>query len=227
MKVKGLPGSYQGIIFDMDGLLVNSEKLYWQANIQAAAEAHLNLPTDTYLKLNGASVAYAQQFYQRYFKSRQQQAFFIKRTDDLMWQWTDQGKLHLLPGVKAALSQFQAWGLQMGIASSNYQKVIDHNLQVTGIGQYFDFCLSDVDLAAKHVQPKPAPDIYLLAAKAIGLPKGELLVFEDSSNGIEAAWRAGLAAIMIPNLKQPTAADHKRASLIVANFQEFLQLTAN
>jgi HAD superfamily hydrolase (TIGR01509 family) len=225
MRVKGLSGDYRGVIFDMDGLLVNSENLYWQANIQAAAEENLGLPEDTYLKLNGASIAYSEQFYRRYFKSKKEQDYFVRRTDELIWQWTDEGKLKLMPGVQAALDKFQAAGLRMGIASSNYKKVIDHNLWVTGIRQYFDFCLSDIDLAADHVQPKPAPDIYELAAQRLALPKEQLLVFEDSSNGIEAAWRAELTAIMIPNLKAPIAADHERASLILDNFNEFLKLT--
>lgn len=225
MHVDGLTGNYQGLIFDMDGLLVNSERLYWQANIQAAAEEHLALPEDTYLRLNGASVAYTEKFFRRYFKSKEAQDFFVKRTDELMWQWTDEGKLKLQPGVQKALDYFQSLGLRMGIASSNYKKVIDHNLWVTGIRQYFDFCLSDVDLEEENVQPKPAPDIYLRAADAIALPKAELLIFEDSSNGIEAAWRAGIAAVMIPDLKKPVAADYKRASLIVPSFVNFLKLT--
>ncbi|MCI1290051.1 MAG: HAD family phosphatase [Lactobacillus sp.] len=224
MHVDGLTGNYRGLIFDMDGLLVNSERLYWQANIQAAAEEHLALPKDTYLRLNGASVAYTKQFFHHYFKSEAAQQFFVKRTDELMWQWTDAGKLKLQPGVQAALDYFQKLGLRMGIASSNYKKVIDHNLWVTGIRQYFDFCLSDVDLEKENVQPKPAPDIYLRAAAEINLPKDELLIFEDSSNGIEAAWRAGIEAVMIPDLKKPVPADFERASLIVPNFEKFLKL---
>ena len=51
MQVQGLAGNYQAIIFDMDGLLINSEKLYWEANIQAAAEEGINTPKDSYLKL--------------------------------------------------------------------------------------------------------------------------------------------------------------------------------
>lgn len=224
MRVNGLAGDYQGIIFDMDGLLVNSERLYWKANIQAAAEEHLDLPKDTYLRLNGASVSYSEKFFHRYFKSKAAQQYFVRRTDELMWQWTDEGKLKLQPGVQAALNYFQSLDLRMGIASSNYKKVIDHNLWVTGTRQYFDFCLSDVDLAEEKVKPKPAPDIYLYAAKTIALPKQQLLVFEDSSNGIEAAWRAGLTAVMVPDLKQPLPVDYERAKLIVPNFEKFLQL---
>jgi len=55
MQVQGIKENIKGIIFDLDGLLVNSEKLYWQANIEAAKEYHLNTPEDAYLKLTGAT----------------------------------------------------------------------------------------------------------------------------------------------------------------------------
>lgn len=224
MKVKGLKQPIIGLIFDMDGLLVNTEKLYWQANILAAHEEGLNIPDNAYLKLNGASVAQSQAFFKKYFPNDEQRNLFIKRTDDLVWQWAEEGRLRLMPGVAQALAQFKDWGLKMGIASSNYARVIKHNLALTHISDYFDFILSDVDLEGQNVQPKPAGDIYRLAAAKSGLPQDQLLVFEDSSNGIAAATAAGLRSVMIPCLKQPTMADRKRASLIVASFADFLTL---
>jgi HAD superfamily hydrolase (TIGR01509 family) len=224
MKVKGLTSEINGIIFDMDGLLVNTEKLYWQANVQAAHEEGLSIPDDAYLALNGASVAQSQAFFEKYFPTQEKRDTFIKRTDDLVWQWAEEGRIRLMPGVAKALAQFKDWGLKMGIASSNYARVIKHNLTLTHVSDYFDFILSDVDLEGQNVKPKPAGDIYRLAAQKSGLPNDQLLVFEDSSNGIAAATDAGLQSVMIPCLKQPTDLDRQRASLICASFNNFLDL---
>ncbi len=224
MKVKGLTGTINGIIFDMDGLLVNTERLYYEANIQAAHEEGIGLPDDAYLQLNGASVAQSQAFFEKYFETTEARDIFIKRTDDLVWQWAEEGRVRLMPGVARALDQFKDWGLKMGIASSNYARVIKHNLAITHTEHYFDFTLSDVDLEGQNVRPKPNGDIYRLAAEKSGLPDDQLLVFEDSGNGIAAAADAGLRSVMIPCLKQPTDLDRQRASLIVGSFNDFLDL---
>ncbi len=165
MQVKGIADDIQGVIFDMDGLLINSEKLYWDANIQAAEEEKIGTPRDAYLKLTGATVKEMQDFYHKYFKTEADRDRFIKRTDDLVWQWTDEGKLKLQPGVQEALDEFQKRNLRMAIASSNYEDVLQHALWATGVRNYFDFYLSYLDVQKGHIKAKPAPDIYLAAAK--------------------------------------------------------------
>ena len=90
MKVENISEPIKGVIFDMDGLLVNSEKLYWNANIVAAKEANLDIPDDSYLKLVGSSVKEMEDFYHRHFKTDADRDKFIKRTDELVWQWTDE-----------------------------------------------------------------------------------------------------------------------------------------
>ena len=221
MKVTGIKNNIQGIIFDMDGLLVDSEKLYWQANIQAAHEFGLDIPDDSYLKLIGASNEQMQQFYQRYFPSDKVRDEFIKRTDDLVWQWADEGKVKLRPGVQKALNVFDKQHLKMAIASSNYQAVVDKFVWLTGIRQYFKFRLSYKDVVENKLKPKPAPDIYLMAQTKLNVPKENLLIFEDSSTGVAAAKNTGINCVMIPDLKTPTQTD-KDYALIYDNFDNFL-----
>lgn len=222
MRVKGVPNEIKGLIFDMDGLLVNSERQYWQANIQAAHEYGLKIPEDSYLKLIGASNQQMEEFYQKYFPNERVRDEFIKRTDDLVWHWADEGRIKLQPGVQEALTLFDKEKLKMGIASSNYQQVVDKFVWLTGIRQYFRFRLSYKDVLENKLKPKPAPDIYLLAQKKLDLPKENLLVFEDSSTGVAAAKNAGISCVMIPDLKRPTSKDRESA-LICKNFNEFIE----
>ena len=167
MKVENIAEPIEGIIFDMDGLLVNSEKLYWDANIVAAKEANLNIPDDSYLKLVGSSVKEMEEFYHQHFKTEADRDKFIKRTDELVWEWTDQGKLKLQAGVRDALVEFKEKNIKLAIASSNYDEVVAHNLEVLKIKDYFNFYLSYKDVEAGKIKAKPAPDIYLLAAQKI------------------------------------------------------------
>lgn len=223
MKIKDITEPIEGVIFDMDGLLVNSEKLYWDANIVAAKEANLDIPDDSYLKLVGSSVKEMEEFYHRHFKTKADRDKFIKRTDELVRKWTDEGKLKLQPGVRQALQLFKKKQIKLAIASSNYDEVVAHNLDVLKIKDYFDFYLSYKDVEAGKIKAKPAPDIYLLAAKKMQLPANNLLVFEDSSTGVAAASAAGLKCVMVPDLKPATDLDKKNATLICKDFYTFIE----
>ena len=77
MKVENISEPIKGVIFDMDGLLVNSEKLYWDANIVAAKEANLDIPDDSYLKLVGSSVKEMEDFYHKHYKTDADRDKFI------------------------------------------------------------------------------------------------------------------------------------------------------
>lgn len=223
MKIQGIKDDIQGIIFDMDGLLVNSEYLYWQANIQAAEETKLGIPKDAYLKLVGTSVQEMEEFYHHYFETKEERDRFIKRTDELVEQWTNEGRLKLHLGVLEALERFAQNNVKMAIASSNYEHVIKENLQATEIEKYFSFYLSYDDVQRHHVHLKPAPDIYLLAQKQMNIFKENILVFEDSSTGVAAAKTAGLKCVMIPDLKPASELDKENAVMICKNFFEFIE----
>lgn len=223
MHVKGINEEINGILFDMDGLLVNSEKLYLQANIQASHEDNLKMSDDTYLKLVGSTPKDMLDFYQRYFSSDEQRNRFIKRTDELVWQWTDEGKLKLQPGVHKALDVFQHFNLPMAIVTSNTEDVVEHNLWVTGIRNYFCFHLNSDDVKRSKVKPKPAPDIYKLAADKLGVPKNNILVFEDSATGLLAAVNAGIKCVMIPDIIPAKEKDRKIATFVCKDFFDFLK----
>ena len=220
MRVEGILDNLQGVIFDMDGLLVNSEELYQKANNLAAKNAGLNLPANFYETLSGSSLLGVQAFFDQHFDSQEEIDAFIKETDDLVWQWVLDGQLELQPGVQETLDYLKANNIKLAVASSNYENYVEKFLDVTGITDYFKFYL----YYGAVKQPKPAPDIYLLAQERLGLPKDELLIFEDSSTGVQAAKNAGIDVIMVPFIVKPTVTDVANASKIVPSFTDFLKL---
>lgn len=220
MRVEGILDNLQGVIFDMDGLLVNSEELYQKANNLAAKNAGLNLPANFYETLSGSSLLGVQAFFDQHFDSQEEIDAFIKETDDLVWQWVLDGQLELQPGVQETLDYLKANNIKLAVASSNYENYVEKFLDVTGITDYFEFYL----YYGAVKQPKPAPDIYLLAQERLGLPKDELLIFEDSSTGVQAAKNAGIDVIMVPFIVKPTVTDVANASKIFPSFTDFLKL---
>lgn len=220
MRVEGILDNLQGVIFDMDGLLVNSEELYQKANNLAAKNAGLNLPANFYETLSGSSLLGVQAFFDQHFDSQEEIDAFIKETDDLVWQWVLDGQLELQPGVQETLDYLKANNIKLAVASSNYENYVEKFLDVTGITDYFEFYL----YYGAVKQPKPAPDIYLLAQERLGLPKDELLIFEDSSTGVQAAKNAGIDVIMVPFIVKPTVIDVANASKIFPSFTDFLKL---
>jgi len=111
-------------------------------------------------------------------------------------------KLPARPGLDVILPYLKEKGYRLGIASGSERRVVDNNLQSSGLGHYFAASLCGDEV----VHSKPDPESYLRVAEMIGKKPEECFVLEDSPNGILAAYRAGCAPIMIPNDVQPDRA---------------------
>ena len=105
-----------------------------------------------------------------------------------------------MPGLHEIIAYFHKNGLKLAVASSSDKDIIRNNLSKSDVLQYFDVLVSGQEV--EH--GKPAPDIFLLAARELGLDPADCYVFEDGINGVEAGLAAGCATIMIPDLLQPT-----------------------
>lgn len=213
--------TFKAVIFDLDGLLVDSERLYWRANIQAAQELKTPIPRDAYLEIVGASPEKVTEFYHDFFADASLKDKFISRTNELFSLWLAEGQLHLKKGVLQFLQKLKKDQKKCIIASSNTKEVIEQILQKFHIENYFDFFICYDDVKQARLQAKPAPDIYLDAVKRLDMQCDELIVFEDTGIGVEAAQKAGLRCVMIPDLKPATIQDKKLAYLICNNFLEF------
>lgn len=185
-------------IFDMDGLMFDSENVF-QKNWRAIAdEMGVTLPVDWVSQICGTSGAHMNHVIERNYHVEDgapiQAEVYRRVENDLAVDCPEK------PGLHEILEYLYDQGVVMAVASSNYTHIIERNLKNTNTDPFFKTVVSGKDV--KH--GKPAPDIFLYAAEKIGFDPKDCYVFEDGFNGIEAAYAAGCAPIMIPDQFQPT-----------------------
>lgn len=186
----------KGLIFDFDGLILDTETPEYQAISAAYAEHGQHLPVTLYGSVVGAQ--YGQQFDPVVHLSS---LMGTPIDAPAFWERVDQQRMALiersqaLPGVENYLETAKQRGLKLAVASSSPHSWVDGHLQRLGLFHYFDViqCKDDVR------QIKPAPDLFLAALGALQLRAEEALVFEDSRNGVLAAQAAGIRVVLVPN----------------------------
>jgi HAD superfamily hydrolase (TIGR01509 family) len=182
------------LIFDFDGLIVDSESPGFQAWSEVYATHGCTLPLDTYSACIGTIGGFDLHAFLEEQSGRPLDRGDLERTCHTRWLELMHGQ-PLLPGIAACVSSAKQRGLKLAIASSSTQKWVTHNLRKFGLLDQFDaLCTSDYVTAVK-----PDPELYLLALDKLGVRADEAIAFEDSPNGILAAKRAGIYCIAIPN----------------------------
>lgn len=184
----------EAVIFDMDGVLIDSEPLWKIAEVQAFAKVGLNL---TYTDCEETVGLRIDQVVALWYEKVKWTNKTVKEVEDdivdiLIREIKEQGTA--LKGVKEALEQVKSSGLKIGLATSSYQRIINAVVEKLGIAHYFDVMHS----AEYEVHGKPHPAVFLTCAEKLGVDPTNCLVIEDSFNGIIAAKAARMKVIAIP-----------------------------
>jgi HAD superfamily hydrolase (TIGR01509 family) len=207
MNLSGL----RGIIFDMDGLLVDSERLARESLITTASEFGLDPEPDLFAQMVGLPADGSLRLLRtRYGVSFPAERFLEQVGADCAHQ-VDLGKLTLKPGAAELVDRAETIGLQKCVATSSSRLKARHTLSKVGMLERFDAIITRDDVA----RGKPHPDLFLRAAAEMRLAPNVCLVLEDSYNGIRAAKAAAMRAIMVPDLLYPTAEMSELAEAIV------------
>lgn len=188
----------KGAIFDMDGLLFDSESIYQRAWIATVKFYGKDRVTELLREVSGSSEKNCRRAIHEFYPDVDVDAFFNKVIEIAVQIFKD--GVEMMPGVVEILEYFKEHGVKMAVASSSSVEVITANVTRADIRKYFDVLISGDEVE----NGKPAPDIFLKAAEIINIPPNECYVFEDSYNGIRGAYAAGCAAIMIPDTMPPT-----------------------
>lgn len=190
----------QGIVFDMDGILFDTERLSLISHHKTAEEMNLtNFDIDA-IAADSVALNYTDTlalitkkypgFPYEDFHKRLQVNFADIRKDDVP----------LKPGTMEILTYLNETGWIVGLASSSHLDSVMYNLKKKGMEHFFRVIIGG-DMVEHS---KPQPDIYLKACEKLGIDPKESYAVEDSFNGIRSAYAAGMKSIMIPDLLQPT-----------------------
>lgn len=187
----------RGAIFDMDGTLFDTEKFYRRAWIETADTFGFARKPEMAAIMSGGSVEKNIATIPQFFPEVDANEYF-KRVVERVKKEIEE-KLVMKSGVLEILTYFREKNVKMAIASSSATEDIIKNVRRAGIEKFFDEIVGGDQIT----NGKPAPDIFLLAAKKINLPPKDCYVFEDSANGIRAANSAKCVPIMIVDLVPP------------------------
>ena len=207
----------KGAIFDMDGTLFDSEKIYKSAWIATAKYFGKEGGAELADKVSGAGEAGCRKLIQEFYPDVDVDKFFMHVVNTAVKVFENDG-VEMMKGVTEILTYFNEHGVKMAIASSSSIEVISRNIERADIKKFFSAVVSGDDV--EH--GKPAPDIFLKAAEKINLPANECYVFEDSFNGIRGAQAAGCVPIMIPDTVQPTDEIKKLCAAIYPSLTDAL-----
>lgn len=194
-----LPQAPKAVVFDMDGLLIDSETVYRDALMAASLDLGERLPLEVIKRMIGHAWVGSAQVLKAHFG----EAYDTDRLRELsiarFYEIAEAG-VALKAGVVEILDFLQQAELPCGVVTSSRRHDVEHHLGDHGLLDRFDVILANGDYA----RPKPNPAPYLAAAEKLGLAPAEVLALEDSHNGVRAAAGAGMMTVMVPDLLDPT-----------------------
>jgi HAD superfamily hydrolase (TIGR01509 family) len=201
------------VILDMDGLMLDTEPIYKRAWQSAAAECGYDLDDDFYLTLVGQPNPACEAALLSRFDDHFPIDDFRARWSRLWQVSVETSGIPTKPGLTELLSFLRERQLPVAVATSSDQDYASLSLRAAQLEAWFN----NVITGDQVINGKPAPDIYIEAARRIGVEPANCLAIEDSDAGVLAASAAGMITVMVPDLKAPSPQARKAAFCVVAS----------
>ncbi len=185
----------KAVVFDFDGLILDTETPWYDAYRAVFAEEGGELPLEEWAKGIGTTFGIYDPF--AYLERQTGRAVDRLAIQNRTRVFYDRyvSELHIRPGVQDYLEEAQALGLRIGLSSSSTREWVEGYLSQYGLLGYFEAISTSDDVD----QVKPDPALYLRTMRLLGVAGDQSLAFEDSLNGLRAALAAGMHAVVVPN----------------------------
>lgn len=187
-----MTSAIRAVIFDLDGVIWDGEPLYHEAfNVVLAPLGHY-LSEEDYEQIIGQSVEAAWDWVRRRFRLDEPPARYYREYNDAVLKLLER-PVDPLPGVRELLAELRRRGVPIGLASASLRQWVEATLRGLRLREAFDATVS----ASEVERSKPAPDLYLEAARRLGVAAADCLALEDTRAGIVSAKAAGMFAVQV------------------------------
>ena len=189
------PQKVSAVIFDVDGTLINTERIYMEGWRQSALRQGFRMDEGYLLKTRAMDAVTAKKLFAGYYPGQSYEKtreFRVEISEKIIADCEDPGTL-LKPGIPDVLDWLDGHGIKKAFATGSDLSVTTSHLTKTGLIDRFPVKVTIADVK----RGKPFPDIFLYAAEKLGADPAECMVCEDSVSGIEAAYAAGMIPVFI------------------------------
>ena len=218
VAIPPLPFLPEAVVFDMDGLMLDSERAINECMARAASDLGHELPASLWLQMIGGGDGLCRRLLTERIGANAT-VELLARAEAMYDVVADAGIAHR-PGIVDLLDWLVARGIPRAVATSTRRPLAMRKLAAAGLLPYFDAVATSSDVAAQ----KPAPEVYLLAASKLGVAPARCLVLEDSPTGVRAALAAGMTPVQVPDMLVPDDAARALGHRIVASLGDAQRL---
>lgn len=206
----------KAILFDMDGVIVDTEPLHRKAYFKMFEEMNIEVSEEMYASFTGASTQkVCTRLIEHFGLEKNWNELAETKRKYFKYYFDNDPEFDLIPGVRALIEHYYSHGLKLVLASSAHMNTINWVFEKFGLEKYFVGKISGADLK----ESKPHPEIFELAAKMSGEERENCLVIEDSTNGIQAANAAGITVVAFKS-PHTHGQNYKGAHKIISDYRE-------
>lgn len=210
----------KAVIFDMDGVLFDTERLCMESWTVVAGERNMPDMEVFFPRCIGRNTADTRRLFAEFYGEAYDYEEFRKLASAWFHKAIEKNGAPIKKGVREILEYLRRGGYPIGLATSTSRLSVEELLERAGIRRYFQ-TLTTGDMVEHS---KPRPDIYLMACESLGAAPAQTMAVEDSPNGIRAAYDAGMIPVMVPDMIAPDQEMRDKSFRVCGDLLEVIRL---